>query len=109
MAASSLHLTLTGAELELLECKLAVIAAIKDEQRKRKLTTEKLAARLGISRARTGALLQGDADFTLDEIAGAFFQLDMSREDFGATFASAVDSGDTIVIQTPGGGGFGAP
>jgi 5-oxoprolinase (ATP-hydrolysing) len=34
---------------------------------------------------------------------------DGRREDFGATFSSAVDSGDVIVVQTPGGGGFGAP
>jgi 5-oxoprolinase (ATP-hydrolysing) len=30
-------------------------------------------------------------------------------EQFGATFSSAVDAGDTIVIETPGGGGYGAP
>jgi 5-oxoprolinase (ATP-hydrolysing) len=28
-------------------------------------------------------------------------------EEFGAAFASAVDRDDVIVIQTPGGGGFG--
>jgi 5-oxoprolinase (ATP-hydrolysing) len=30
-------------------------------------------------------------------------------DEFGATFASAVEPGDVIVIETPGGGGFGAP
>ena len=34
---------------------------------------------------------------------------DGRREEFGATFSTAVDAGDVIVIQTPGGGGFGAP
>ncbi|MBC8027979.1 MAG: hydantoinase B/oxoprolinase family protein, partial [Steroidobacteraceae bacterium] len=34
---------------------------------------------------------------------------DGSEERFGATFSSAVDSGDVIVIRTPGGGGFGKP
>ncbi len=34
---------------------------------------------------------------------------DGRREEFGATFSTAVDGGDVIVIQTPGGGGFGAP
>jgi 5-oxoprolinase (ATP-hydrolysing) len=38
----------------------------------------------------------------LERAAGA-------REEFGATFATAVAPGDVIVIQTPGGGGFGAP
>jgi 5-oxoprolinase (ATP-hydrolysing) len=32
---------------------------------------------------------------------------DGRRDEFGATFSSAVDSGDLIVVQTPGGGGFG--
>jgi 5-oxoprolinase (ATP-hydrolysing) len=31
------------------------------------------------------------------------------REDFGATFAVAMNSGDVLVVETPGGGGFGAP
>ena len=31
------------------------------------------------------------------------------QEPFGATFSSAVDSGDAIVVRTPGGGGFGKP
>jgi 5-oxoprolinase (ATP-hydrolysing) len=33
---------------------------------------------------------------------------DGRRDDFGATFSSEVASGDVIVIETPGGGGFGA-
>jgi 5-oxoprolinase (ATP-hydrolysing) len=33
---------------------------------------------------------------------------DGRREEFGATFSSDVESGDAIVVQTPGGGGFGA-
>jgi 5-oxoprolinase (ATP-hydrolysing) len=32
---------------------------------------------------------------------------DGRREEFGATFSSAVDRDDVIVIETPGGGGFG--
>jgi 5-oxoprolinase (ATP-hydrolysing) len=32
-----------------------------------------------------------------------------AREEYGATFSTAVDRDDVIVIQTPGGGGFGAP
>jgi 5-oxoprolinase (ATP-hydrolysing) len=32
-----------------------------------------------------------------------------AREEHGATFSSAVDRDDIIVIQTPGGGGFGTP
>jgi 5-oxoprolinase (ATP-hydrolysing) len=32
---------------------------------------------------------------------------DGRREEFGATFSSTVDRGDIIVIETPGGGGFG--
>jgi len=32
-----------------------------------------------------------------------------ARDDFGATFSADVQPGDVIVIQTPGGGGFGAP
>ncbi len=31
------------------------------------------------------------------------------REEFGATFAVAMQAGDLFVVQTPGGGGFGAP
>jgi 5-oxoprolinase (ATP-hydrolysing) len=34
---------------------------------------------------------------------------DGRREEFAATFASDVAPGDLIVIQTPGGGGFGKP
>ena len=34
---------------------------------------------------------------------------DGSREAFGGTHTVAVDSGDVFVIETPGGGGFGAP
>ena len=30
-------------------------------------------------------------------------------DEYGATFATPVDRDDVIVIQTPGGGGFGAP
>jgi len=30
-----------------------------------------------------------------------------ARDEYGATFAAAVDSNDVIVIETPGGGGFG--
>ncbi|HEX9302433.1 MAG TPA: hydantoinase B/oxoprolinase family protein [Casimicrobiaceae bacterium] len=30
-------------------------------------------------------------------------------EEFGATFAVAMEAGDTFVIETPGGGGFGSP
>jgi 5-oxoprolinase (ATP-hydrolysing) len=33
---------------------------------------------------------------------------DGRREEFGATFSSEVGDGDSIVVQTPGGGGFGA-
>ena len=36
-------------------------------------------------------------------------RLDGRREEFGATFSSEVGAGDVIVVQTPGGGGFGAP
>jgi 5-oxoprolinase (ATP-hydrolysing) len=35
-------------------------------------------------------------------------RLDGSREDFGATFAVDMQQGDVFVIETPGGGGFGA-
>jgi 5-oxoprolinase (ATP-hydrolysing) len=34
---------------------------------------------------------------------------DGRREEFGATFTTAVDRDDVIVVQTPGGGGFGRP
>jgi 5-oxoprolinase (ATP-hydrolysing) len=34
---------------------------------------------------------------------------DGTREEFGATFAASVDRDDVVVIQTPGGGGFGTP
>lgn len=34
---------------------------------------------------------------------------DGRRDEFGATFASAVSPDDVIVIETPGGGGFGKP
>jgi 5-oxoprolinase (ATP-hydrolysing) len=34
---------------------------------------------------------------------------DGSREDFGATFEVTMNAGDVIVVETPGGGGFGAP
>jgi 5-oxoprolinase (ATP-hydrolysing) len=34
---------------------------------------------------------------------------DGSRATFGATFRVEMGAGDLIVIQTPGGGGFGAP
>ena len=34
---------------------------------------------------------------------------DGSREEFGATCAVEMATGDVFVIQTPGGGGFGAP
>ncbi len=34
---------------------------------------------------------------------------DGRREDFGATYSLAVAAGDRFVIETPGGGGFGAP
>jgi 5-oxoprolinase (ATP-hydrolysing) len=34
---------------------------------------------------------------------------DGRREEFGATFSSAVESDDVIVVRTPGGGGFGLP
>jgi len=36
-------------------------------------------------------------------------RVDGSRETFGATFAVAMQAGDVFVVQTPGGGGFGAP
>jgi 5-oxoprolinase (ATP-hydrolysing) len=32
---------------------------------------------------------------------------DGTREEFGATFAVAMDPGDVFVVETPGGGGFG--
>jgi 5-oxoprolinase (ATP-hydrolysing) len=32
---------------------------------------------------------------------------DGAREDFGATFSATVNPGDVLVVQTPGGGGFG--
>ena len=32
-----------------------------------------------------------------------------AREEFGATFAVAMNAGDVFVIETPGGGGFGKP
>jgi 5-oxoprolinase (ATP-hydrolysing) len=31
------------------------------------------------------------------------------RDEFGATFCSAMQRDDVIVIETPGGGGFGKP
>jgi len=34
---------------------------------------------------------------------------DGRRDEFGAAFSADVAAGDVIVIQTPGGGGFGAP
>jgi 5-oxoprolinase (ATP-hydrolysing) len=34
---------------------------------------------------------------------------DGSRDEFGATFATPVNPGDVLVVQTPGGGGFGPP
>lgn len=83
MSAATQYLPLENAELELLDCKLAVVTAIRDEQRKRKLTTQRLAVRLGLSRARTESLLQCDSGLTLDEIACAYFRLDMQRRDFG--------------------------
>jgi 5-oxoprolinase (ATP-hydrolysing) len=35
-------------------------------------------------------------------------RLDGSREEFGATCAVEMFTGDVFVIQTPGGGGFGS-
>jgi 5-oxoprolinase (ATP-hydrolysing) len=32
---------------------------------------------------------------------------DGSREDYGATFQVEMNAGDVLVIETPGGGGFG--
>jgi 5-oxoprolinase (ATP-hydrolysing) len=32
-----------------------------------------------------------------------------AREDYGATFAVAMEAGDLFVVETPGGGGFGPP
>jgi len=34
---------------------------------------------------------------------------DGKREEFGATFAVAMNAGDVFVVETPGGGGFGVP
>jgi 5-oxoprolinase (ATP-hydrolysing) len=34
---------------------------------------------------------------------------DGTREEFGATFAVAMNAGDVFVVATPGGGGFGRP
>ena len=31
------------------------------------------------------------------------------RVEFGATFATAMHAGDVLVVETPGGGGFGPP
>jgi 5-oxoprolinase (ATP-hydrolysing) len=36
-------------------------------------------------------------------------RVDGTREEYGATCAVAMNAGDVFVIQTPGGGGFGAP
>lgn len=92
MPASSQFLTLGTAEVELIDCKLAVVLAIKEEQRKRKLTTDKLATRIGLSPARAKALLECDADVALDEIAIAYFRLDMNRSDFGSAVQRDVAS-----------------
>ena len=35
-------------------------------------------------------------------------RVDGAREEFGATCEVAMDAGDVFVIETPGGGGFGA-
>jgi 5-oxoprolinase (ATP-hydrolysing) len=32
-----------------------------------------------------------------------------AREEYGATFAVAMQAGDVFVVETPGGGGFGPP
>jgi len=34
---------------------------------------------------------------------------DGTREEYGATFAVAMEAGDLFVVETPGGGGFGPP
>jgi 5-oxoprolinase (ATP-hydrolysing) len=34
---------------------------------------------------------------------------DGSREEYGATFEVAMQAGDVFVVETPGGGGYGAP
>jgi 5-oxoprolinase (ATP-hydrolysing) len=35
-------------------------------------------------------------------------RVDGTREDYGATFKVEMNAGDVFVVQTPGGGGFGA-
>ena len=36
-------------------------------------------------------------------------RVDWGRESYGATFQVEMNEGDVFVVETPGGGGFGAP
>jgi 5-oxoprolinase (ATP-hydrolysing) len=62
------------------------------------LANRRRVAPFGLAGGAPGALARN----WIDRAAGV-------REEFGATFSTAVQPGDAIVIQTPGGGGFGAP
>jgi len=76
-------LGLTPEENELVEVRLALVAALRRRRENRKLTQTALAKKLGSSQSRVAKMEAGDTSVTLDLLVRTMLALGATREELG--------------------------
>jgi transcriptional regulator with XRE-family HTH domain len=80
-------LGLTDGEVEMIDCRIGLANAIKDERKARGLTQRQMAELVGMSQTRTSAIERGDVSVSFDLMAEAFFAMGKTRFDLAKVLA----------------------
>jgi predicted XRE-type DNA-binding protein len=81
-------LGLTDEEAALIELRLELARAVRDERARRKLTQEQLGRLLGSSQSRVAKMEAGDPTVSIDLLVRSLFRLGTTRRDLGRRLAS---------------------
>lgn len=82
-------LNLTPDESELIELRLTLSRAVKQERKRLKLTQTKAAKKLSTTQPRVSRMEAGDPSISLDYILQCLFRLGMTNKTLGKTIQSA--------------------
>lgn len=82
-------LNLTPDEAELIELRLTLSNALKEERRRRNLTQKEVAKLLKVSQPRVSKMESGDPSISLDTMLRSLFRLGATNQTLGKTIAAA--------------------
>ena len=82
-------LGLTEEEAAMIELKLALAKALKEERTRQKITQDKLGRMLGSSQSRVAKMEAGDPSVSVDLLVRSLFKLGASRQDLARHLAAS--------------------